>query len=39
MTSMKNVVKILAEQICIVKTSGRSQMNPKKVLYKIAFSV
>ena len=29
----------LAEQICTLKTSDRSQMNPKKLPYKTAFSV
>ena len=34
----KDWIWALAEQICVVKTSERSKMNPKKYFYKTAFS-
>ena len=35
----KNLICTLDEQICSVKTSDLSQINPNKFLYKTAFAV
>ena len=35
--NFKDWIWALAEQICTIKTSDRSQINPKKILYKTAF--